>query len=98
MAVSFAVSRTEARLLSKIAERAVQLSDQLDLDVEFLSIEMDLTACHCNGCPLELETLLYAKDADFGHDVFGIRRFLDRTSGELTRCFVPRYAAKGGGV
>ena len=54
---------------------------------------MDITACHLNGCPLRLEELLNANDASFGHDVFGIRRYLDRKTGKLTGFFDPRYSA-----
>jgi hypothetical protein len=32
-------------------------------------------------------------DANFTHDVFGIRKYLNRETGELTMCFVPRYTA-----
>ena len=88
--VSFNCSRTEARLLSKIAKRAVEKATELNMPIEFSDMEMDLTACHCNGNPLDLEKLLSAPDGDFGHDVFGIRRHLDRSTGELTQCFVPR--------
>ena len=98
MSVSFAVSRTEARLISKITGRAIELAERHSIDVEFLDLEMDLTACHCNGCQLQLEELLAADDDDFGHDVFGIRRYIDRDTGELTRCFLPRYAAPEGGA
>jgi hypothetical protein len=55
---------------------------------------MDLTACHANGCPMDFETLLSAPDADFVHDVGGIHRYIDRTTGRLGDCFVPRCAAR----
>lgn len=98
MSVSFAVSRTEARLISKIVGRAVLLAERNQITVEFLDLEMDVTACHANGFELDLELLLTADDDDFGHDVFGIRKFIDRTTGQLTRCFLPRYAAAKGGA
>jgi hypothetical protein len=53
---------------------------------------MDITACHLNGCPLRLGELLGADDANFAHDVFGIRRHLNRETGKLEDCFCPRYA------
>lgn len=54
---------------------------------------MDLTACHCNGCELDLDRLLLAPDPDFGHDVCGIRRHIDRRTGKLGGCFLPRCAS-----
>lgn len=92
--VSFDCSLLESRLLTKIAQRAVTLAKAHGLDLPFSDMEMDLTACHCNGCPLDLERLLEATDSNFGHDVFGIRKHLDRTTGELTNCFVPRFAER----
>jgi hypothetical protein len=53
---------------------------------------MDLNACHCNGCPLNLRGLLEADESDLLHDLAGIRRHLDRRSGKLGDCFSPRYA------
>lgn len=40
--------------------------------------------------PLRLDALLSAPDFDFAHDVFGILRHIDRATGELGNCFVPR--------
>ena len=59
-----------------------------------MSASMDLTACHLNGCPLKLQALLDSEPGDFRHDVFGIFKHIDRATGELTRCFLPRYADK----
>lgn len=42
--------------------------------------------------PLRLEALANASDEDFGHDVFGIRRHLDRAGRKMNDCFLPRYA------
>lgn len=56
---------------------------------------MDIRACHANGTPLRLEELLRADDGNFGHDVFGIRRYIDRTTGQLTDCFLPRFTDTG---
>lgn len=57
---------------------------------------MDLIACHLNGRPLDLDALLDADDFDFAHDLFGIRENINRKTGELGNCFLPRCAAKGG--
>lgn len=92
-AAAFTTTRSEDALIAKIAARARAMaiganaakSSQLDW-------LMDITACHSNGCPLRLADLLDADDANFGHDVFGIRRFIDRNTGKLGGFFLPRFA------
>lgn len=66
-----------------------------DIEVNRLATMMDLEACHCNGCPLDLEGLRdLSRDVDLVHDVAGIGRYLDRDTGKLTQAFTPRYAAR----
>lgn len=57
-----------------------------------LDFLMDLDACHSNGCPLDFNALLFFSDADRVHDIIGIRRNINRTTGKLENCFVPRCA------
>lgn len=52
---------------------------------------MDITAAH-KVCPLKLEQLLAADDANFSHDVFGIRRHLNRETLQIEDYFLPRFA------
>jgi len=54
---------------------------------------MDLENVH-KTVGLDLEGLLAARDQDFLHDVAGITRHMDRTTGKLTDCFLPRYAKR----
>ncbi len=88
----FTASKFEMLLLRQIAQRAVNLAIELRVDYQFQDAWMDLEACHCNGMEMNLQKLLDAPDADFGHDVFGIRRYIDRNSGKITNCFMPRCA------
>lgn len=60
-----------------------------------LDLTMDLAACHANGRPLRLADLAAADDFNLAHDVFGIHRHLNRESGALGGCFVPRFAKNG---
>ena len=90
--ISWSITKEDAKLSAAIAKRAVEFGAANNIQVDYVDTEMDITACHCNGCPLDLSKLLNASDADFGHDVFGIRRHLDRSTGELMDCFVPRCA------
>jgi len=77
-------------LIKKTAARAAEMFEGYEV---FDSI-MDVTACHMNGCPLDLEKLLNADDFNFIHDITGINRYLDHVTGELGNCFVPRFAKK----
>ncbi len=79
--------------LDEIMDRIKQASITPTLD-----IRMDLTACHLNGCKLDLAAMVQGHDSDFFHDVGGIVHHIDRTTGELQDCFIPRFAARGKGV
>ena len=89
--VSFNVSKTEQKVIRKLAERAHYFAFTQGVAYDIQDAEMDLTACHANGCPLRLNDLLTADDFNFVHDVFGIRRNLDRETGKLDKFFSPRF-------
>ena len=94
MALSFKLSSAaEHSLIDQIAVRAMEVARQADVPLDRMTITMDVTACHLNSYPLRLADLLTAKAGDFSHDVFGIHRHINRETGELENCFVPRYAA-----
>ena len=87
-------TRAEREVILGIVRRFEDLVGD-DLEVNRLSTMMDLEACHCNGCPLDLEGLRdSSRDVDLVHDVAGIGRYLDRDTGKLTQVFTPRYAAR----
>jgi hypothetical protein len=92
--VSFAVKKDEARIIAKIAARAISLAASASIAYEFIDADMDITATHVNGCPLRLDDLLAADEFNFAHDVFGIRRNINRETGTLENCFSPRYSAR----
>lgn len=93
--VRFDVSRDDGEVIADIAHRAHGLSIKHGLkDSSLMDWSMDITAAHRNGCPLRLRELIAADDFNFSHDVFGIRRYLNRETGELGSCFVPRYAVQ----
>jgi hypothetical protein len=83
-------SRLEYEFAARIARRA--LSAGIYGAGDYVQAEMDVIACHLNGCPLDLEGLFHADDWEFNHDMRGIRRHMDRATGELGECFVPRFA------
>jgi predicted transcriptional regulator len=92
-------SPAEYDLAAAIAHRARSLLidsnaelSQFEATEYFLSTLMDVIEVHLNSCPLQLAALLQAPNFDFVHDVTGIRRHLNRQTGELQDCFLPRYA------
>lgn len=87
--INWNVSKEDHELILKIADRVIAMSDG---KVKKQSVLMDLTACHANGCRLKLEELLNAPISDFAHDIIGISSHLDRTTGNIGGCFLPRYA------
>lgn len=78
----------EIILIKKIVNRARRGNP----DVPLVDAMMDITATHCNGCPLDLKKFLKADAFNFGHDFYGIRAHVSRETGKLTRCFLPRCA------
>lgn len=86
--VKFEVSKSDSLLIDKIMNRYCKLF----VTANKLDVMMDVTAAHVNGCPLKLEQLANAPDFDFFHDVDGIRMHLDRSTGKLKDCFLPRFA------
>ena len=95
MTVQFTKDRKERKTISEIAKRAERL-ELVNTPGERLALEMDIAATHSNGNPLKLGELLAAPDFDFTHDVTGIRRHIDRRSGQLKNFFLPRYSQPEG--
>jgi hypothetical protein len=90
----FAATHSERSLIERIVQRFLRIMED-DWKGSRLSLLMDLEACHCNGCALDLQGLLDApRDGDVAHDVAGISQHLDRSTGRLTRFFLPRYALR----
>lgn len=90
--ISFDVSLAEMRIVKRIARRGHQLLKQHGVDRDRTAIEMDLCACHANGCPLDLEKLERADDSNLLHDLTGLAAHLDHRTGELRHHFLPRCA------
>lgn len=85
-------SRYETDLMFKIVERADEIAEEINGEgIDRTSLLMDLEAVH-HQIGLRLDELLKASRFDFMHDVFGIRRHMDRATGTLGGCFLPRYA------
>jgi len=78
--------------MSAIAKRGVELARSINVQYDQMTAIMDIDACHSNGNPLKLQELLEADNFNFRHDIMGIRAHIDRNTGELQDCFVPRYS------
>ena len=92
MTVSFDATYHERQLVMEIAKRASAISVNAGRRIDPPVIEMDVLATHANGCPLDLERLSQADDFNVAHDVFGIYRHINRETGDLEGCFMPRFA------
>jgi hypothetical protein len=79
-------------LIQKIFRRAQSLYEEHGVKQDWLALHMDISACHLNGNPLRLDDLLAADAVNFMHDISGIHRHLDRTTGQLGGCFRPRFS------
>jgi hypothetical protein len=92
MPIKWNTLREDNDLIIQIAERVER--DMPRYPDDRRTLVMDLTACHVNGCALDLRGLLAASKYEFSHDVYGIRKAINRRTGKLTEdVFLPRYAA-----
>ncbi len=81
----------------KAAERYETMADtKADRRYKRINLIMDLTAADgVNGnSHLDWDRLLAADDFNFMHDLSGICRHMNRETGELGNCFVPRFTRK----
>ena len=86
-------SKEALEKISDLADRSQKLAKSLDvLGFNKMHWMMNLEAVHLNGCPLDLDRLATFDDFNFAHDIFGIERYLDKKTGKLRNCFVPRCA------
>ncbi len=90
--VSFDRSPEEDAVIKKIVKRGWAIPWLRRSYEDRLSMRMDVIATHANGNPLRLDDLLAADDFNFAHDMSGICNCLDRSTGQLTRNFRPRFS------
>jgi len=83
------ITRNELELIEEITRRATK-GIRRDPDINFMTMMMDIEAVHSQW-PLCLEEFLNAPEYDFWHDIYGIRRHLNRETLQLEDGFVPRY-------
>ena len=85
-------TEAEQKAVHLILERA---EDRLPAPVfDRMTFCMDIAALHAHT-PLDLEGWSKAEALDFIHDAAGIIRHMDRDTGKLIHCFVPRFTLRG---
>lgn len=81
-----------------LAVKACERFEALGYRSDRTTMLMDLTAADgCNGnMRIDWLKLLDAPAMDFVHDVAGIQRHINRETGRIEDCFVPRCVAHEG--
>jgi hypothetical protein len=87
-------NKADLRVIVKILERVEPLYEKVTgHSLDRLSAIMDISAAH-EQHPIDLPALLDAQDYDLVHDVFGIFRHMNRSTGRLEHGFAPRYSRR----
>lgn len=94
--VSFDATPEEFAIIKQIVKRAGKDAKARGHKLNTQDLQMDLVATHANGCPMRFADLLKADDFNFWHDIGGIHAHLDRKTGNLTKCFLPRFSKRRG--
>lgn len=82
----------DIEVCQKIAKRAIKTIETVKKSgLDELDIIMSVYYCNTKT-PLDLEKLLNFDEFNFAHDIVGIHNHLNRTTFELTKCFLPRCA------
>lgn len=86
---SFEEASKIAEIVSKAREASLRAGGP---NLDRLQFCISITACHLNGCPLDLDRMMVADDFNLLHDVCGIDRHISHDDGSLHN-FRPRFAA-----
>ena len=87
--ISFETTKEEFNLIQAIVLRANAAGHHIGT---IMDGHMDVSAVHMNDIPLRLTAFLEADNFNFAHDYCGIQKHLNRETGKLENCFVPRFA------
>jgi len=88
------LSREDLDLIATIAKMAHGVYAACGVKTQVTMIMMDLTCVHLNAYRLRLDEMAdpEARKQDVMHDIVGIHANLNRETGLLENCFVPRFA------
>lgn len=87
------VKKSKMGYVTKIAKRAIAMAAEHGVEWDLIDCQMDICAAN-SDVGLDLKKLLAFDDFNFAHDVFGIRRHMDRATAKLTGHFSPRSTAR----
>jgi hypothetical protein len=90
------VTERDARLIDKVVDRVRRDVRMNALRRQTFDWHMDVLVVHAT-VGLDLQRLLDADDFNFRHDILGIYTELDRSTGKLGDCFLPRFTLRGQG-
>jgi hypothetical protein len=78
------INKEDYETIYKITKRA-NVHKNLD------NLDMDIAATHISN-PLRLKEMLNSDNFNFWHDINGIVANLNRKTGKLENCFLPRFS------
>jgi hypothetical protein len=79
------------KLLIRVLDRGEVMADKYGVGFNRMTSALDMVHAD-KQYPLDWAALLTADDVNFAHDFFGIRHHINRKTGLLEDCFVPRFA------
>lgn len=92
-AASTGTSKADYDLINRIVLRALTLCAANGVKYDRMTAFMDISTCH-ETTPLRLQDLLDANEFNFIHDILGIRQHMNRKTGQLDNCFIPRFTQR----
>ena len=87
--------REDYEIIKKIVTRGLKMDIDSHIEgTKRMDADMDIDSAH-QDVNLDLDKFLAFDDANFGHDWYGIRRYMIRDTypGKLGMCFLPRCTA-----
>ena len=82
-------------LITDVLNRVDELREKHNLSNTPDRITLMISLEYANLSINELKNLLSFDKGNFGHDVFGIDRYMSRDTYKLTDCFSPRCSMRG---
>ena len=77
---------------SKLIHDIVSRAEKLTLISKPLTVDVNIAIAHCKN-PLRLRDWLLTDDGNFMHDIMGICKNINRKTGEMKNCFLPRFSS-----
>ncbi len=85
------ITRADFDAMRKVADRTERMDFGFGRDRMTLVMDLEFAHIDCGG--MDWDRLLAFDDGDFGHDMAGIAANINRETGKLDNCFLPRCTA-----